>query len=460
MTTMSNDAAATKAGPNFMIYGPQKLPVEIQDIIVDFLSSNRPALQALTLTNRHFRSLAQPKCLSKITLKINTNLLKSVPDPISPRSFLDLLDTSPHIASYVRSISIIQPPCELPRPTLAARATETKVIEEIMSRTHNIRDLCFPVSSYRDGALGFLPLWSTLEEGLRTLIAKFYQKKSTYPRTVDLRAFSYVPEQVLSSFRDIRNLHIAPLDIPTQAAVGTASQGNEAQPDTLNVLNTLELCFYEDWNSWEPTLQFLRSPTSNFDLTRLGTLITSMFLTSAQLESILLLCSENLRHLVLQTGPNINSLMFYNGGQEDRSYHMPPPDLANLKRLESLTIHGQLINLTHFRGRYTTPLPWIANLLASLTKSPAFSDTFRSLHLELDLICIRSGGFGSLNWQELVDTLCDNFHKSQMRNISFKFWHAIGTDSEETALAHWQVEKINNDQLKHLQSVTGIVSIR
>ncbi|KAF9040632.1 hypothetical protein BJ165DRAFT_1491231 [Panaeolus papilionaceus] len=435
-----------------------QLPVEIQDIVIDYFTGDKFALQALSLASRQFRALAQPRCLKDITLTINASPLLGPQALTSPWSFLDLLDRSPHVALYVRSLSLIQPAAEVPSPSSASQVAETMAIEEVLSQATNLRSLWYPLKSYRLHTVDYLSSWDCVQTDLQNLIIKFHQQEASYPRHVDLRTLESVPGTVLSSFRSVRTLRIAPLDLPD---LKDSIESGDAKNHNPNILDTLELCFDEDWSPWGPTLQFLSSPKSNFDLTKLNTLIvSSLFLTNSEFESIISLCAETLRHLVFRTGSDIHSLLYYRGGYEFRRCHRPAPCLSNLKRLESLTIKGHLLN-SSFSGRYFTPVPWIGSFLTNFAKSTAFSDTFKTLHLGLDLQGIKTGGFPCLNWEHVVRVLVGNFHKTQLYSISFKFRIVDGArhNPKGSPLADWKLQKINNGQLRSLQNKTGIVSI-
>ncbi|PPQ69391.1 hypothetical protein CVT24_001660 [Panaeolus cyanescens] len=412
--------------------------------------------------------------------------------------FLDLAQTSPRIASYVRSISFISYrtwPCLSSGMGLTAAAS-------LIALTKNLTNVWFPITNYYTEEF---EEWSEIPKDLQTAFLQLYQKPpsgDSERRFINIEAIHGFPTHLLLSFPRISELLIMPL-VRQQAWVDQIKSLQKVRE--IHALKSLKLyyCYYEHYSfHWVDTVTLLELRSSEgrpaFSFKELRDLDTVCAVDEKPATSlmsgfhpstmnppfskpftpvILKVCSQTLQNLTLRCP---DQHQFYAHKACGSSHVVMPPDenvymdLSSLTALQSFCVYFSKDQTPADDWEdmdtplYNTHVPYVGDLLKSLVRAPAFSTTLSSITFTITLGKYLEDESGDrfttrynveeLDWSEMTDVLTSHCSRSSLNMIKFKF--LAYTDRESCSpLNVAEIKAINNAQLKELQCSTGIVVI-
>lgn len=275
------------------------LPVEILDHILGDLDSGSPdaksSLLACSYANRAFGAIAQKRLFRDLSISIKVSqrgsraitFYEDNDGLTTGRKLLDLLNISPHIASFIQSITVtdaVQPPGTgqpvwSPRPNSIKSDNSEFPLYIITARAKNLKKLFFTLSSL-DGLRYF---WSSMPHKMQDFLTQLTQRLPG----IGFHSFLGVPMSIFYS-SIVHELQISHIDINTNVI-----------PPSKVKLESLDFLFLPHTANLRERVSWFNSPSSAFEITDLRTLKVSPNDFSG-LEDILALCSKSLRSLDLQ----------------------------------------------------------------------------------------------------------------------------------------------------------------
>lgn len=277
---------------------PLQVPTEILDHILEDLDvashDDRSSLLACSYANQALGVLAQKRLFRDVAISVKigelyteTLFYEDNDGLTTGRKLLALLNVSPHIASYIQSITVtdvVQPP-GLDQPSWSPEPNSIKSDNSefplyiITARAQNLKKLFLSISSL-DSRHCFWSLMLPKMQNFFTQLAQRLHGIGLHPiEQVPMSIFhcSVVDELEISSMHMISN--VVP---PSQ--VKLKSLNLQYRGPSLDCIGYLWLSCFD-------------SPSSAFDITDLRTLKVSPNATFPGLEDILKLCSKSLRNL-------------------------------------------------------------------------------------------------------------------------------------------------------------------
>ncbi|PPQ69390.1 hypothetical protein CVT24_001659 [Panaeolus cyanescens] len=492
-----------------------KLSPESIDLIIGSLDAKEDLaiLKTTSLANKRLRDISQSRIFTHVDLLylVEWKKIQLGGDQIHTQepvvslvdAFLNLLQTSPRIASYVRSLSFIfdtggNPSRLSIEKGLAAAAS-------VVALTKNLTNIWFPITNEFRHNDSF-PEWSQIPEDLRTAFLQLYQKppsKDNERRCINIEGIRKFPADILLTIPRISELSVMPL-------VYEAWVEQMKNPAGITIretysLRSLKLYYYSQEHTalhWVDVMKLLdlrsiggRSAFSLNELLDLDIVCTvdeipeflimmgmhpstmSPPLPIPYTPVIFKACNQTLKNLTLRL-PNHDS--FYSSKAWGVSRVVNPPgsevqmDLSGLSALQSLSIHFSIDQAIdeeddYDRPLYKTHVPFVGNLLKSIVKSPAFSRsrTLSSITFTVSLgkWCGDEGGhfptsynMGKVDWSDITRVLTSKFSESRLKLIKFKFLVHSGFE-DCSSLNEAELKTMYNTQLKKLHSSTGIVVV-
>ncbi|PPQ96448.1 hypothetical protein CVT26_005119 [Gymnopilus dilepis] len=375
------------------------LPLELVDKILGGLDpksrSGRATLSSFSCTNRAFSILCQKRLFYHIRIVLVTTSRGSDQESTfyledahtTGAKLLELLNSSPHLAAYIRSVLItawLRPGLKNDG-TAKSSASPLFPLYSIMPKLSSLKTLHF-------FGHGSLYSWPNLEPTMRAFLPSIVKDLCE----IDISQFLGVPTSFFAKCLHLRNAVVSNLLV----AQDTALPSTKTQLDFLEVRENLGEGRLKTW---------IQPKTCPFDITRL----TALFLSVRDFEPLSLIltqCSSSLKVLelrLLQTkvDSHVMSTFSLNNDEPINLRSPAPPNLDRLHSLRRLTLRSVIGRsvLDHSIGdpHYHTNIPYVASMLDTLprnSRSPKLKIIFE--------ICIQGinaeDELESLAWAKLL----------------------------------------------------------
>ncbi|KAF9040631.1 hypothetical protein BJ165DRAFT_1613259 [Panaeolus papilionaceus] len=487
-----------------MCFGhPTQLSSEIFELIISELDAKTDisTLKAVTLSNRQLRTLSQTRIFANVDLAYNVEWKNQEKDAVVSLvdSFIDLLLSSPRIASYVRGISFLwdtgNSTCKLDAKTGLASA------HTIIGLAKNLKRIWFPVTNFYSASESF-PSWEDLPETLQSSFYEFYQRPSNSTgRHINILGVREFPAHLLLKIPEVTELSIMPLGFKEEGdRLVVAADGSPTHYPYM--LKALKLHYYSQEHSffnWKDTINFLKQSSSgvpHYGLDGLSDLQIVCAVDDADLPGemgfyaslmnfpkpesyipvLLDSCRQTLKNLTIRLDDQ-DSLYTSKRWGKTRATTKPTGkmqiDLSKLSALESLSIHfsvDQSLDEDDDDSNqrvYKTHTPWVAGVLKTLIKSPAFSRTLNSITFTVSL-GKWSSEYGNyfptdedvslLDWSDITKILSQKPRPLNLKTIRFTFMPYVA-EGKCTLLQRGEVDLVYNEHLRNLQAKTGILVV-
>ncbi|KAF8898245.1 hypothetical protein CPB84DRAFT_1780698 [Gymnopilus junonius] len=346
------------------------LPLELLEHIIDNFDTSsikdRKSLSQIASTCRSFAGISQKRLFHDVYIRITLEFYRAEHCPHSawdryrvldsaenqassgPRC-LDILETSPHLANNVRSLTLM-PTYE----TSSAGNTDWQPalsLYAIIPRLHNVQR--FTISDMEKACC-----WECMDVQLRELMCGLLQ---TQLENSTLSFFIKCPS--------LKKLHFECLDLRTSDTEDFPIVPALEKPQ----LELLEILCFGAASDLEEDHSWFNSSYLLFDLTHLKSfkVTARYFFPTPKIPGMF---SKSLENLELGThdffpGSHLctTSIIPLNSSVIERPYQRLPPDLNALENLRTLKVYGAIHGtLFSFANSYETNLPFLSDMLKTL----------------------------------------------------------------------------------------------
>ncbi|PPQ75270.1 hypothetical protein CVT26_014784 [Gymnopilus dilepis] len=375
----------------------QVLPIEVLKAIVYELDpstqAGRNALQTCASAGRPLLSASQRRLFQSTTVTFQLFTVGStkylVEDGIATgKKLLELLDGSPHLAPYIRSLKIVMQ--GVPGwSNLAVWSSEPSFpLRAILLKLPELQELSLSGPSARVNWRAFDPtIWEILGE-----VAPKVTKLSV------LNMMASVPTSFFLKYHRLQNLWVHSLDMETtvQPATKLKIEGFRISLDD----------FVPGMNGNETIFTAFNAPFCPFDFSRLRKLvITIRDLWNAN--EILQSCCDTLESLEVQQPWVAYGSSWMNG----YSYSKPNQDveffglkttlgIRSLHRLRNITISCPIYDCDH--GSYQTEIPYACAIIRNLPCQKHPSGTVLQAVVDVEIQGVFEQHLPSIRWEQLI----------------------------------------------------------
>ncbi|KAF8167410.1 hypothetical protein B0H34DRAFT_681781 [Crassisporium funariophilum] len=383
------------------------LPVELFHQVLD--NCDGPTLITCFSVNHVLRENAERRLFRTVVIQyfsFNRNASRY-------QKFLMLLEAAPHLADYVRRISIDVIGASSTREADLSTNTGILSVAKILPLLRNIQHIAL-VGKGEISVFSRLPNleWTALPIAVQEAFIRAFLSSSI--SKIQVSAISEFPYSVLSKCTSLKNLYLSAMD-------STVEPRSLPHDDLTSVLGTpshhrpkLDTLTIRGW--YESIERRFLSPECPVDISHLRKL---SFWGEGSIHQ------EEVAHLLRVYGTSIEQLEFTMSTRVQTTYNTvnvnimprPPPvfpiSLNNLHNLSTLTIKTR-ISLAYTpleEFGYRSPLPWIASLLMTLPSSNILTELSIHLKFSMDELNVNQ-----IDWEVLASALVSD-RLSSLRSV-------------------------------------------
>lgn len=434
------------------------IPPELIELIIGFVRG-RSTLRACSLVGHDFLRIAQERLYSEVILSPPKRRGPKSTKTIPAQRFLNIINSSPYIANFVKTLNIHCQDSINEQPWLY---TDT-ALQHILPRLTRLERISVngkvreqhddeSVSSTKANLS-----WTSLSPSLRAALVSLMRSGSVID--LELGGFSRIPISSVIQSCSLKKLSLLPLYVEEEktegselAAPSRSRSGRESDVDHVQATSHLEdITIKQSSVALRRTTDWLLRPGYGPSIDRLEKFCFTVANNDdhRHIAQIVDACSSSLKQLEINPGPEISYVRHLIRKNSPIGPPASPLHLSNLRELRSLKINTEIRMYKLNNNRYSDPLPWVVSLLASL---PA-DNQFTTFELNLDLH-LNKQIWESISWMKLVHMLSsDHFPHFERLVLTLGCSESSEPLHEEAQmLPHWVREVVeNNAQLSDLR---------
>ncbi|EAU83587.1 hypothetical protein CC1G_07960 [Coprinopsis cinerea okayama7 len=373
------------------------IPPELVELIVGFISS-RSTLRACALVGPDFLYPCQQRLFTEVVLappkRRGTRPTKATP----AQRFLDALNSSPHLASFVRSLII---ECEDSIEEQPWLYNDT-ALQHILPRLDRLAKISVngKVKPGDEAAPTKANLsWSSLSLTLRSALTSVMRSGSVID--LELGGFSRIPvSSVIHSCSQLKKLSLLPLYLVDEGDGG--EQDSDAAPSPPELLDVEDITIKQSSVALRRTTDWLLRPNYGPDIRQVQRLHFTVMNTEdhSYIAQIVEASAPSLKELELSPGTDIAFVRHLLRSSSPVGPRTSPITLSNLNHLRSLKINTEIKMYKLNNNRYSDPLPWIVSLLSTIPHDNEFATLEICLGLHVNKQILES-----ISWIKLVNAV-------------------------------------------------------
>ncbi|KAF6747542.1 hypothetical protein DFP72DRAFT_972381 [Ephemerocybe angulata] len=407
------------------------IPPELVETIIAFVSY-RPTLKACSLAGPAFTLPAQRGLFAEVFLSPP----KSRSQKRSPANrFLNLITSSPHLASFVHSLVIECEDSVQGQPWLYSDNDLQHVFPRLSKLTKiSVNGRIQPDDEGMSGKANLS--WTSLSASLRTALISLIRSGSVVD--LELGGFSRIPvSSVVDSCSRLKKLSLLPLYLVDDTPLPDAESSENPSE---NRVHLEDIKIKQSAVALRRTADWLLSPTCHLDVGELKRLHfeVSTLDDHRQISKIVNTCSKSLEHLEVNPGSEVNSVRHLLRSVPVERNGSPALSLETLQALKSLKVNTKINMFKMNNNRFSDPLPWIVSLLSTIPEENDLTELDLSFALQLT-----QPTFERVAWQDLVSALSSKkFNDLQRVTLAFP---PSTKDSVSQERLFWVQDTLNRD---------------
>ncbi|KAF8869005.1 hypothetical protein CPB84DRAFT_1856860 [Gymnopilus junonius] len=394
-------------------YSDPVLPDDVWDLILDHFDDSSPhdrsALFACSYVNRNLSILSQKRIFKDVRLNYDsvdgtdpqdTTILVESNQTTTGRKFLQLLEGSPHIASYVHSLTV-------QTNSQRDQAWKSRLFEPTC---------CLPgfslyqIASQLDQLTGFTLQGSLKWERIEQRTQSFLLNVVRRMQRLRLASVEQLPISAFQGCRDLQELCISSL--------------NWDIPDDIIHVKKVKLSNLDIGNPSTQVdfgVEIFDSPHSPFDFTQLRTLrLSTLRYTVAGINRMLSVCAESLEVFEFSVNKPF--------ADPSLSIALDPPSLSSARNLRHLTLSACVRERVSYNAGETycsTDFAFIDSMIQTL---PSFhSRPSSGLQIDLSITLQQlNPRVGSIPWSKLFRSMNEARISSSLKVINLMVWKIYG----------------------------------
>ncbi|KAF9526739.1 hypothetical protein CPB83DRAFT_857358 [Crepidotus variabilis] len=343
-----------------------QLPMELYQKVIWELRNAPDTLKAISITCRSLSSTSQQTLFAAITIRSPFRCCSQYQYSFggSPEAFLDLLNTSPHIANYIRALELFEYPT-YPKCGCSVHPSWWPSIDRSWIKEDSNLQHCLPLlRNLQAFVLTYsqpnrLPNEESLDEALSMPVVTSIQQLLRLPSLVHFDVDSFPVFSLLQNAGpNLKHVFMSKTSRKEASLLQASSTGHDDHMPVIH-LESLSIGY---WSDIEDVRNALSEPKCNLSLCKLKRLYCILYEKleyQIHLSKILDACVESLEELMVHLASPDTSITESIPGFAKYNEHLDLSAFKSLRRLRVSLQYGQKYKQNQ--------IPWFLKFLSSLS---------------------------------------------------------------------------------------------